>query len=94
MGKAGEIINTEKKPEDQVNDAACSPCTLRVDSSTAHRKKNKKSIFRFENPQDLRTSNAEERSGFISIPALRWSVKDWGISVSSKLYLMFVYKLP
>lgn len=64
-GKAGKTINSERKPEDQVNDAAWFPCALCMDSSTAHRK----IVFRSESPQDLGTSNAEERSCFISIPA-------------------------
>lgn len=64
-GKAGKTINTEREPEDQVNDAAWLPCPLCVDSSTAHRK----SIFRFESPQNLGTSKAEETSCFISITA-------------------------
>lgn len=37
-GEVGKTINTERKPEDQVNGAAWFPCTLCVDSSTAHRK--------------------------------------------------------
>lgn len=37
-GEAGKTINIERKPEDQVNDAAWFACTLCVDSSTAHKK--------------------------------------------------------